>query len=162
MTEPRTEFGASRPVCACRGCVKNCRFMPGYLIPADLKRMMPPVTSWAEALVWAEENLLSSPGALVRVANQVFTIPTLVPRVKPDGSCIHLIEGRCGIHAIAPFACAFFSCQPEPPGLAIDGIYAVYAELPGSLYKRFWQHLNATGRVQENAAVLRGRMDRAE
>jgi len=37
----------------------NCRFMPGFLIPADLTRIIPP---GADPVIWAEANLLASPG----------------------------------------------------------------------------------------------------
>jgi len=35
----RTEFGSARTACSCANCSINCRFIPGYLIPADLERI---------------------------------------------------------------------------------------------------------------------------
>src|SRR6266446_1724770 len=107
----RTEFGLERTTCACEVCKTNCRFMPGYLIPSDLDRMIP---IGVDPLTWAEMNLLASPGALVMKNLQFFRIPTLVPSTKADGSCINLTpEGLCSIHETAPFGCAFFDCGPE-------------------------------------------------
>ena len=39
MSQVRTEFGFERTACACSECAINCRFIPGYLIPADLDRI---------------------------------------------------------------------------------------------------------------------------
>jgi len=155
----RTEFGVARTSCSCKTCVANCRTMPGCLVPADLDRMIP---AGADPFKWAETNLLASPGALVW-SHEVgeFRIPTLVPAKKADGSCIHLNGKRCDIHSIAPFGCAFFSCGPEPPGLAKKGMMAVYDAFrkPGpSLYRNLWAHLAYAGLVQDAPEVLRERM----
>jgi hypothetical protein len=141
----RLEFGQRRSICACDDCQKNCRFVPGYLIPSDLKRMIPP---GADPLEWAERNLLASPGAVVSVRDGgLLRVPTLVPATRPDGACIHFnAEGRCDIHGIAPFGCAFFSCkQSREKGnsLSKNGIRAVALALadPASLYCRILEHL---------------------
>lgn len=154
----RTEFGVPRSQCACEGCVTNCRFMPGFLIPADLGRMIP---AGAEPFTWAESNLLASPGAVVVKDGRVFRVHTLVPAVQADGSCIHLTGGRCGIHETAPFGCAFFSCGPEVPGMSENGVIAVMRAGPGSLYQRLWAHLDAAGKRQAGPDVLRKRMAEA-
>lgn len=86
----RTEFGFARSVCACPACVRFCRHMPGYLIPADLDRIRLHVGSSAEWLTWAAAHLRASPGALVMRASRVFRIPTLVPARRTDGGCIFL------------------------------------------------------------------------
>jgi hypothetical protein len=157
----RTEFGFERTTCACNVCVLNCRVMPGYLIPADLERIIPP---YVDSFLWAQENLLASPGALVMNSQtgRTFRIGTLVPAIKADGGgCINLTkDGRCKIHQIAPFGCSFFDCGPEPPGLALEGVCAVQDAQrdPLSRYARIWAHLYHMGRVQERAEVLRERM----
>lgn len=160
----RFEFGFPRTSCPCKACQLNCRHMPGFLIPSDLGRMIP---EGADPLAWAQDNLLASPGALVMKDFQAFRIPTLVPAVKPDGSCIHLQggkrNGRCDIHENAPFGCAFFDCRPERGSLGHQGLMAVYEELskPTSLYIKLWGHLWALGRRQAAPEVLRARMARA-
>lgn len=133
--------------------------MPGFLIPTDLDRLIPDGT---DPLVWAETNLLASPGALVLKDGQTFRIPTLVPAVKADGSCINLTaEGQCNIHEIAPFGCAYFDCGPERNNLSSSGLNAVYYSIflnPVSLYRRIWTYLADRGLTQKHAEVLREKM----
>jgi hypothetical protein len=162
MTE-RMEFGAKRTVCACDECVRNCRFIPGYLIPSDLTRMIPAGVVPTE---WAEGRLLASPGALVLKGGRSFRIHTLVPATKADGSCIHLGAGnRCEIHAIAPFGCAFFDCGPngdEQLELSHRGLIEVWKAWENNdLYARIWRHLDRMGHVQVRPDVLRERMSKA-
>jgi len=156
MTSARTEFGLTRTSCSCAGCVLNCQFMPGFLVPSDLGRMIPP---GADPLVWAETNLLASPGAVAWHNGKAFRIPTLVPAVKPDGSCINLQDGLCTIHENAPFGCAFFDCQ-SPLGGASAALAAVHQEwhTEGSLYVRIWMHLAVKDKMQQPAEKLRERM----
>ncbi len=152
----RTEYGAPRSTCDCHACVINCQNMPGFLIPADLARMIP---EGADPFTWAEANLLASPGALAMRAGQLFRIHTLVSATKPDGSCIHLDStGHCGIHENAPFGCAFFDCGEEVPGLAHAGMTEIMRAGPESLYWRIWEHLQARGKRQHPPEELRARM----
>jgi hypothetical protein len=160
----RTEFGYERSTCGCRECQKNCRVMPGFLIPADLERIIPP---GADPFEWAESNLLASPGALAVWNGEMFRIHTLVPAVKPDGSCIHLAggkrNGRCQIHAVAPFGCAFFDCKSRAGdtrdrNLSHSGLAAVHSAGPASLYHRLWEHLDARGKRQSAPEILRAKM----
>lgn len=159
MSDKRKEFGQERSVCNCEDCRLNCEVMPGFLIPSDLDRIMP---AGVEPLIWAETNLLASPGALVMRDGQTFRIPTLVPATKPDGTCIHLNEGLCGIHGVAPFGCAFFDCHSLPQdALSRNGMIEVYKAFflePTSLYRRIWAHLDTEGFKQHRAEVLRMKM----
>lgn len=158
----RTEFGKTRTTCGCNECATNCRYMPGSLIPSDLGRMVPP---GADSFAWAEANLLASPGALVKQLSTgtVFRIPTLVPAVKADGSCIHLTdEARCAIHAVAPFGCAFFDCRTTPrDDVSAAGLINVMeAHQSGHLYTQIWEHLWNTGKRQKGPEELRALYDR--
>jgi hypothetical protein len=153
----RTEFGAKRTNCACNTCQINCRFMPGFLIPSDLFHIIPGDRDIYE---YARENLRASPGAIVKRGSQILRAGTLVPAAKPDGSCIHFTAaGACAIHDKAPFGCAFFDCQPEPPGIAHKAIQAVMLdhEVHG-LYTRVWQHLRSRGLTAPGPEVLREKM----
>ncbi len=85
----RREFGFDRTVCSCEECVNNCRYIPGYLIPADLERIAR-FLGVRNTVTFAIENLLASPGATVMKEGRLFQIPTLVPRRKDDGSCLFL------------------------------------------------------------------------
>jgi hypothetical protein len=51
----RSEFGFFRTVCACAGCVLNCRHLPGYLIPADLERIRREVAANEDLMDWGPE-----------------------------------------------------------------------------------------------------------
>jgi hypothetical protein len=156
----RTEFGVPRTVCACKECKRNCQFMPGFLIPADLERLAPNM-NWVDLFDWAERNLLASPGALVMKDGELFRIPTLVPAVKADGSCIHLTNGQCGIHENAPFGCAFFDCGPDRrDGIVVASLTAVHKAFldETSLYRLVWFHLFTKGLRQSAPEVLRKRM----
>src|SRR6185437_11995882 len=182
--DERTEFGYRRTSCACHNCRLNCEVMPGFLIPADLGRMIPKecgkcrrpmkgTTTWdgacdcgglirnVDEYIWAEQNLLASPGALVISEGKFRRIPTLVPATKEDGSCIHLTsEGNCDIHAVAPFGCAFFDCGEEPEGLAHTALHAVMMEWGNtfSLYRALWIHLAYKEKLQLPAEDLRAIM----
>lgn len=157
----RTEFGFPRTSCDCEPCKKNCHFMPGFLIPSDLDRMIP---KHVDPLKWSEYNLLASPGALVSKDGLLFRIPTLVPSVREDGACIHLApDGLCMIHDIAPFGCSFFDCKPERGNLSHEGILAVHLTFRDktSLYYQIWLHLLKTGHTQKPAEELRAKMRQA-
>jgi hypothetical protein len=158
MKPERTAFGKTRSSCACEVCVRNCRFMPGMLIPEDLDRMLVGV---ADPIQWAMENLLASPGAtaLDISTGALLQIRTLVPAVKPDGSCIHLTaENRCEIHADAPFGCAFFDCHTDARDTTSrDGLLECANQFDGP-YGLIWQHLWDAGKRQESPSVLRSRM----
>lgn len=155
----RVEFGVERTNCSCRNCQLNCRHIPGFLIPADLPRIVP---EGVDPFEWAATNLLASPGALVAKAGELFRIPTLVPAVKADGSCIYLTggkrNGKCSIHKVSPFGCAFFDCGKERKGLVEQGLAAILSAGPDSLYNKLWAFLHASGKRQERAEVLRERM----
>lgn len=153
----RTEFGVLRSECNCSECSLFCQFMPGCLIPADLCRMIP---EGSEVFSWAESNLLASPGALIVFEGQHYRIGTLVPAVKRDGSCIHFREGRCDIHPIAPFGCAFFSCKPESRELIKTGLLSILYDA-GGLYSRLWRHLDSKGITQVPPEVLHQRINKA-
>lgn len=155
----RVEFGVKRTECGCASCSLNCCFMPGYLIPSDLDRLIP---FGVDPLAWAETQLLASPGALVARQGQRFRIRTLVPAVDAAGACIHLTaKGRCAIWRVSPFGCAFFDCGPDPRVEAsCRALMAVADEWgkPDSLYTHIWLHLQARGLVQFSPEVLRERM----
>jgi hypothetical protein len=116
--------------------------MPGFLIPADLTRMIP---MGVDPLTWAETNLLASPGALVARGTRMFRIPTLVPAVKRNGSCIHLLDCRCEIHEISPFGCAFFDCKSRDYTLSHRGLVEIAGADLESTYIKIWRHLRAKG-----------------
>lgn len=155
----RTEFGAARLVCACEACVTNCRFLPGYLIPSDLRRLVP---AGAGLLSWAREHLRASPGATVLRLHadgrrEVIRVPTLVPAHRDDLSCRWLEGDRCTVHAVAPFGCAFFACsqsRSESDALSSAGLAAIMADdEDAGVYRGVWYALWAEGLRSPEPAI---------
>jgi hypothetical protein len=165
QTVTRIEFGVERGEgCSCRTCRRNCMYLPGFLIPADLERMIP---EGEDPLKWAEVNLEASPGANVKKDGETFRIPTLVMASKEDGSCIYFEKRKCLIWETSPFGCAFFDCRskddPEQDRiqhqLSQHGLKAVFdAWRTDSLYKRVWYHLMESGHESEPPEDKRARM----
>jgi Fe-S-cluster containining protein len=68
---------------------------------------------------WAEKHLYASEGAVVRLpgsplkdGSNAMRIPTLVPKSRKNGHCIHYTrKGECAIHADSPFGCRMFDCK---------------------------------------------------
>jgi hypothetical protein len=161
----RTKFGYFRTICDCPDCTAGCRHMPGYLIPADLNRIQDLLAPGEEMLVWARGHLLASPGALVSRGGVKFRIPTLVPARQADGSCRFLTsEGRCSIHAVAPFGCSFFDTHmsaKEAGHRSKAGLRNVLdAWLSGSLYADVWRVLADEGLSAPTPEEGRARMRR--
>lgn len=99
-----SELPFKRTVCACDKCKACCTRQPGFLIPSDVKRIEAFLGVPVEPLLWA------SRGALVKdtQTNRAFAVPTITPRMK-RGRCVFLdAKGKCSIHAVAPYGCAFF------------------------------------------------------
>jgi len=160
------EFGYFRIVCDCKQCADPCRFIPGYLIPSDLERLVP---SNINPFEWSERHLLASPGAVVMntMTGKMYSIPTLVPAHKTDKdlSCIFLNENlKCTIHANAPFGCAFFqSCQPNSRDIALSRLAIQKVEKEwrdqDNLYCRIWNYLHQKGIISLSAKEKWSKMD---
>jgi Fe-S-cluster containining protein len=161
MAAERTEFGVARTECACNTCVANCRFVPGALIPADLDRISEHLNQ-PDLVQFAFENLLASPGAIICAQDELITIPTLVPARGADGACRFLKEGRCSIHAVSPFNCAFFGheqTREEADALSMRGLVEIAkAWQRGDLYAQLWIMLHEAGRIAPSPLVARARM----
>lgn len=161
----RTEFGSARTACSCANCSINCRFIPGYLIPADLERIAAHVGA-ENVMAFAAENLLASPGAIVGTTDgQRHRIPTLVPARHGDGSCKFLTgNGDCSIHAVSPFGCAFFDAhqtQEESDSLSMQGLMAIdreWQQPENSVYAAIWIVLNEAGLTAPAPMIARAKM----
>lgn len=167
LTDPsRTEFGFERACCNCPGCTTYCHYLPGYLVPADLARIAEHHQPGTEVLAWAMTHLLASPGAVVARNGQAFRVPTLVPARRADGACVFLTnEETCSIHAVAPYACAFFDDHldgSKADARSLTGLRAVaQAWADESLYAQVWCALHAAGRIAPAPEEARQRMEQA-
>ena len=166
--DERTEFGFERTRCDCSDCAMGCKHLPGYLVPADVERIAGHL-GYTNLRGFAFDNLLASAGATVMNAEgQVYQIPTLVPRRKPDGSCVFLDErDRCTIHAVSPFGCSFFDAHQSDAeadarsGRGLQEIARAWARGSRSAYAVLWGLLFEAGRRAVLPAVARSRMKEA-
>lgn len=151
QTFPRTH-------CDCKTCVACCQHMPGSLIPGDLELMLQHQkgdnVSPEEATAWLLENFQASEGAtamkIVDGQRQVFKIPTIVPRLTEQG-CVFLQEGKCQVHAVAPFACAYVDPHMNDTQanahsqVTAQSQYEAWEQRNG--YTKAWEILHAAGKI---------------
>ena len=89
MSDRRTELGFERTVCDCRACKINCEFIPGFLLPSDIRRIALHL-GYSNPVEFALDNLLASPGAIVVDRGHICRIRTLAPARRQDGACLFL------------------------------------------------------------------------
>jgi hypothetical protein len=155
----RTEFGYERTSSASINDVLNCVFLPGYIIPADLKRMSGKENE-EEIIAWAQDNLLASPGATLLVDGEIVKVPTLVPARNEKGNCKFFTKDQhCCIHENAPFGCAFFSAQMtenDANDISMKGLMSVVEDWSyGRIYSKVWKALYDAGKVSPPPAESR-------
>lgn len=160
----RKSFGQCRTKCACRECSIACEHMPGMLVPDDIPIIYEATKHSGEHLMdWADRSLLASPGALVGDSStgRTFRIQTLVPARQPGTTkCIHLTaDGKCGIHEIAPYGCAFADShmtRAEGDAVVMHGLRAVADALHSTChYTLILAGLKAVGKVTPPPEVSR-------
>jgi len=160
------DYELKRNECSCKICKLSCKVMPGFLLPSDLMFMMRATglvdlierddtftvdtdIETEDVFKWAEKHLYASEGAMVKLpgsplkdGSNAMRIPTLVPKSRKNGHCIHYTKkGECGIHADSPFGCSMFDCKMPIQAAKELSLYAV------SRLGKMW------------AAVLEGRLD---
>ena len=133
----REKHGFRRTKCACELCKVHCRHLPGALDPSDLARLCPPDQ---ELLPWAEQHLRASTDR---------PYPLLVPARQHNGHCHWYFDGRCAVHDVAPYSCAFFDAH-----MAAEEIHTRVAATTAAIrqdaaadgpYVRVWRHLCGKG-----------------
>lgn len=154
----------ARTACACRLCTINCEHMPGALAPRDLP-IIARHFGYDDVRRFADECLLASDGAKVRVESRVVSLPTLVPATGADGFCRYLSAGRCTIHAISPFGCAYIDAHMSDLEFNRRA-HALYAELLEDRerqgeYSRLCEDLRARGREAPPLEKRRYRLEKA-
>jgi Fe-S-cluster containining protein len=104
----RTEFGFERTSCDCWRCTRYCKRFPGYMVPADLPRMMEQA-GYSDPFAYAKDFLEASLGAIAVRKGIPFRVKSLRPACLPKTTqCIHLDEdNHCRIHEVSPYGCAF-------------------------------------------------------
>jgi hypothetical protein len=147
----RPEGSFQRTACACELCACFCKVMPGYLLPSDLARMIPP---GADPLAWAREHLRASEGSKVGDAAKgiVVQIPALVPAHQANGHCHWFTaDEKCAVHTHSPFGCGYFDQHMSAAEAEARDHFArverakAFAE--ESLYGAIWHLLKSEGLV---------------
>lgn len=162
----RTEYGFKRTKCDCWECSIHCKFMPGSLAPADVNRMHKAIAPNMTVYEFADQYLLASPGATLRIAGTDYEIPSLVPRANPDMSCIFLNEGRCSIHAVSPYGCAFFDGHMSDEEGNRRSKTELLDVLAGTgpdqvLYKMLVRYLAGQGKLSPGPAVCKRALEKS-
>lgn len=146
----REEHGFLRTACACELCKVHCRHLPGALDPSDLSRLCPPDQ---DPFPWAEQHLRA-------LTDKPY--PTLVPVRQPNGHCHWYFDGRCAVHDVAPYGCAFFDphmAEGEVRRRVAATAAAIRQDAAANgLYVRVWRHLCSKGliaRPADRAALYR-------
>ncbi len=166
-----------RTTCDCACCTVGCRTMPGSLIPGDVERIAAHA-GHDDDVVWILDHFLASPGAKVArraadaevalgislrgehysAAMVIFRVPTIVPRQRPDGSCVFLDDaGHCTVHAVAPFGCAYHNTHLDEADAHKRSQYAVQQQMAGqkTRYGWLWKLLYDLDRRATTLAVRR-------
>src|SRR5690349_8133979 len=127
MTNEQNGIGFKRTECACKECVRNCYFIPGFLVPSDIHQIASYLNQ-TDIVQFAFDNLLASPGATVIAAGEILQIPTIVPARRPDSACRFLKEDRCTVHTVSPYACRFFDhsqTKEQADTISIEGLMEI-------------------------------------
>src|SRR6185295_1290807 len=126
LVRPPVEF--ERTSCACTGCTRYCTQHPGYLIPSDLFRIADHLVATGQVTEtkYVMDYIRASKGAVVgRDDGRRFRIGTITPRME-NGRCVFLTEdNRCGIHAVSPYGCAYFSSHDDPAEADIRSLWGL-------------------------------------
>lgn len=100
------QYGFERTVCACDACSKHCTTRPGVLAPGDFEQI---AGNLRVPFNFAMHYFRASPGAMVMLGGKACVqIPTITPRLDPEKGCVFLKDGKCDIHAVAPYGCSHF------------------------------------------------------
>ena len=86
---------------------------------------------------------------------RVITLPTLVPARKPNGHCTFLDAGRCSIHALSPYGCAFLDTHHSDADLAARS-KPLYDDILQDLesdgpYSEVWRTLRSSNHTAPSA-----------
>lgn len=162
---PRSEGGFQRTACACRRCTISCEHVPGALAPGDVGAIAAHL-GYTDVHAFARENLLASDGVpVVTDTGRVVTLRTLVPATQSNGRCKFLAGGRCTIHAVSPFGCAFIDAHQSDREFALRADYlyrALFADWEsGGIVAQIWNDLSARGLSAEPLEKRQYRLNKA-
>ncbi len=162
----RNEFGFARTSCVCRRCSICCEHVPGALAPGDLEPMAQHLGYGDDVAAFARDNLLASEGVdVITDRDQIVHLRTLVPATQANGHCKFLQAGRCAVHAVSPFGCAFIDAHQSDDEFAVrsDALYrALYEDMiEAGPYRKTWEELQRQGKCPEPLEVRGTRLHAA-
>lgn len=106
------EMPFERTTCDCAACSAHCRVRPGYALLEDVLRASAELVAAGDAEPLARFE--ASKGPVVSAGGAPFRIGTITPKLTPAGCTFLEADGRCGVHAVAPFGCSHFDAHmPE-------------------------------------------------
>lgn len=167
-----------RTECSCEACATGCRTMPGTLALGDLERIAEATGGDAQSPDWLGQHFEASGGGckIARINKQAGTIElieidTIVPAlIEENGSerCVFLTpEGKCGIHEVSPFGCAYLDSHQDAEE-ADERVRALTAELEAHIrqsrpfqsggpltYHERWQVLRSMGKTPRRPTIER-------
>lgn len=168
MSEPESSprpYAFARTICGCRLCSISCEHLPGALSPDDVARIAA-FLSYNDLRKFAQECLLASEGGIAADSTgRVVRLPTLVPATNADGSCRFYRDGRCEIHAVSPFGCAFIDAHLSETEFnervrALNSELLCDHDLRGP-YHQLVDLLNKSGRTAPPLATRQYRLSKA-
>jgi Fe-S-cluster containining protein len=140
----RMQYGFARTSCSCRRCTISCEHVPGALCPNDIEAM-------AQHLGYTNVQAFARDCLSIAATGERVTLRTLVPLSQSNGSCTFLSDGKCQIHPVSPYGCAFIDAHQSESDYAIraDALYrAIYNDLVADgIYIRTWKDLQSAGRI---------------
>ena len=96
-----------RTCCACKKCTEHCFEKPGYTLPGEIK-IIASYLGRTDVEEFTEEHFMASRKTRVLIGDRQYVVPTLSPKLM-DGKCVFLDDnGRCTIHPVSPYGCAYF------------------------------------------------------
>jgi hypothetical protein len=146
--------------------------VPGALAPDDIRRIALHLgygndrDDLAGLIAFARENLQASDGVDVRVSpTTTVRLRTLVPATQANGRCKFLQDGRCMIHSVSPFGCAYIDAHQSDQEFALRADY-LYRTLyddqtHNGIATRIWNELHSAGLDAEPLAARHYRMEKA-
>jgi len=147
-----------RTTCDCPSCAAGCRTMPGSLIPGDVEKILATLPVEVDRWAWFTEHFAASEGSVIQYIDPEKgmvqeRVPTIVPRQNANGECYFLTEtGRCAIHAVSPYGCAYHDTHMSEADGYARSHYAVMqqrdrATPAGVHYAIYWAALKELGNV---------------
>lgn len=161
-----------RTICACEACKVGCRTMPGMCGIGDVERIIDHVAKQRPELFrnyFSRENFIrthfvAGDGAKVGVIRegkmQMFNIPTITPRQRPNGECVFYDNGLCSIHEVSPAGCALVDTHMDREQTN-EIVGAKLREIMRDRsYLSLWQWLQDKGAITRPTAKRRAHFER--